>query len=127
MAIYAVAQFTGTHLPNPPAVVEIEGHDKFLHWGAYFGLAFLLATWLSGRTTVARRVLIVIWIVTAVLAVLDEVTQLIPGINRDADVADWLADMIGSGCGLLVWHVLRQKLIPRVTRSVSEGECSETC
>ncbi len=112
LAIYAAAQFTGTHWPNPPALTSIEGNDKFLHWGAYFGLSFLLATWLSGRRTVARRELIAIWSATAVLAVLDEVTQLIPGVNRNAEVADWLADMIGSICGLLAWHFLRRKLFP---------------
>ena len=53
-----------------------------------------------------------IWSLTAVLAVLDEITQLIPGVNRDADVTDWLADVIGSGCGLLAWHVLWGKLFP---------------
>ena len=120
LAIYAVAQFTGTHLPNPPSVIEIEGNDKFLHWGAYFGLAFLLATWRSSKADVTRRALLLIWCLTAVLAMFDEITQLIPGVNRDADVSDWIADMLGSACGLLTWFVLRRKLFPPVTWIASE-------
>jgi VanZ family protein len=108
--IYLIAQLIGTHLPNPRGVLPIETNDKLLHSGLYFGLVFLAATRHSINKAVTWRIMLSIWGAAALLGALDEVTQMIPGINRKADVADWIADICGAACGLLVWHIVRRAM-----------------
>ena len=110
---YALALFTGTHLPNPEGLFPIEGNDKWLHFCAYLGLAFLLAAWRVSKASITARVTCGIWCVTALLGAADELTQMIPGINRQCDFADWIADVSGSASGLLIWHLLRRTLFAR--------------
>ena len=110
LSIYALALFTGTHIPHPERLLAIESNDKWWHCGAYFGLAFLLATWRSTKALVTRRVTVGLWAVTALVGIADELTQMIPGINRHCDVFDWIADVSGSACGLVAWHLLRRRL-----------------
>lgn len=107
LLVYLTALVTGTHLPHPEDLISIEGNDKWLHFGAYFGLAFLLATRLQTLRPVTRRATLAIWSLAAFTGVVDELTQLLPGINRHCEFADWLADIVGAACGLLVWLGLR--------------------
>lgn len=98
VAAYWIAMFVGTHIPNPEAIIGPEVSDKLLHFVAYFGLASLLI----GR----RRLLASQWptprqlsrllILVGVYAAVDELLQLVPGINRHADVWDALADGAGA-------------------------------
>lgn len=106
LLIYLTALITGTHLPHPEELITIEGNDKWLHFGAYFGLAFLMATRLQTLRPVTRSALLAIWILAAFTGVVDELTQMLPGINRHCELADWLADIAGAACGLLVWQSL---------------------
>lgn len=108
---YLTALVTGTHLPHPEDLIPIEGNDKLLHFGAYFGLAFLMATRQQTQRPVTRRALLVIWSLAAFTGVVDELTQLLPGINRHCEFADWLADIAGAACGLLIWLGLRRMLV----------------
>ena len=107
---YLIALLTGTHLPNPEGFFPIEGNDKWLHFCAYFGLAFLLATWRSRSTKVCWKITFAVWLTTAFFGATDELTQQLPGIHRHCDFADWVADVSGSVSGLLVWHLLRWTL-----------------
>jgi VanZ family protein len=108
--IYLIAQLLGTHIPHPEALLPSHANDKWLHFGLYFGLVFLAATRYAINKPVTLRIMLGIWGAAALLGVLDEVTQMIPGINRHADVADWIADICGTSCGLLVWHIVRRAI-----------------
>ena len=107
LLIYLTALITGTHLPHPEDLISVEGNDKWLHFGAYFGLAFLMATRLQTLRPVTRSALLAIWSLAAVTGVVDELTQMLPGINRQCEFADWLADIVGAACGLSVWQLIR--------------------
>lgn len=78
---YLTALITGTHLPHPEDLISIQSNDKWLHFGAYFGLAFLVATRLQTLRPVTRRALLAIWSLAAFTGVVDELTQMLPGIN----------------------------------------------
>lgn len=110
LLIYLTALITGTHLPHPEDLISVEGKDKWLHFGAYFGLAFLMATRLQTLRPVTRSSLLAIWSLAAFTGVVDELTQMLPGINRQCEFADWLADIAGAACGLLIWLGLRRML-----------------
>ncbi len=107
LLVYLSALITGTHLPHPEDLISIEGNDKWLHFGAYFGLAFLMATRQQTLRPVTRSALLEIWCLSAFTGVVDELTQMLPGINRQCEFADWLADIVGAVCGLLVWQLIR--------------------
>lgn len=114
LLIYLTALITGTHLPHPEELVAIEGHDKWLHFGAYFGLSFLMATRLRTLRPVTRSTLLAIWSLAALTGLVDELTQMLPGINRQCEFADWLADIAGAACGLGVWQLLHEGLSKRL-------------
>ena len=102
---YLTALITGTHLPHPEDLISIKSNDKLLHFGAYFGLAFLMATRLWTLREVTWRATLAIGVLVALTGVVDELTQLLPGINRRCEFFDWVADLAGAVCGLLVWHL----------------------
>ncbi len=108
LLVYLTALITGTHLPHPEALIPIESNDKYLHFGAYFGLAFLMATRLQTLRPVTRFATLVIWSLVALTGIVDELTQMLPGINRHCEFLDWVADVTGAACGLTAWHLLRR-------------------
>ncbi len=89
---------TGTSLPGSMLPHESYQLDKVVHFGLYMVLFLLLARALRRTGWPARRLWLVVVIVSA-FAALDELHQLfIPG--RDADVLDWSADTVGALTGL---------------------------
>ena len=108
LLVYLAALITGTHLPHPEVLIPIESNDKWLHFGAYFGLAFLMATRLQTLRPVTRSAMLAIWGLAALTGIVDELTQLLPGINRHCEFLDWLADIAGAACGLTTWQLLRR-------------------
>jgi VanZ family protein len=81
---------------------KIAESDKIEHMIAFFTLAFLGR--LAFRAASARRVAILL----AGFGALVEFTQMIPALHRDGNIADWLADCVAIGVGLMVgWAVLR--------------------
>jgi VanZ family protein len=108
LLVYLTALITGTHLPHPEELITLEGNDKWLHFGAYFGLSFLMATRLQTLRPVTWRAIVVIGSLAAVTGIVDELTQMLPGINRQCELADWFADVAGAACGLLIWLGLRR-------------------
>ena len=93
LLVYLTALITGTHLPHPEKLIPIESNDKLLHFGAYFGLAFLMTTRLWTLRPVTWRATLAIGCLVALTGVVDELTQLLPGINRHCEFLDWLADL----------------------------------
>ncbi len=118
LLVYLTALITGTHLPHPEDLIPVESNDKLLHFGAYFGLAFLMATRLWTLRPVTWRATLAIGCLVAMTGVVDELTQMLPGINRQCEFLDWLADVAGTVCGLLVWQLGRRML----NRSASESQ-----
>lgn|GEM_PF-2052250 len=98
VAVYWIAMFTGTHIPNPEAIIGPEVSDKLLHFAAYFVLMALLigrdrlltAQWPGVRRLGGWLLLLIGY------AAADELLQAVPGINRHADVQDALADVAGA-------------------------------
>jgi VanZ family protein len=117
LLVYLTALITGTHLPHPDELFPVQSNDKLLHLGAYFGLAFLMATRLWTLRPVTWRATLAIGGLVALTGIVDELTQLLPGINRHCEFLDWLADVTGAVCGLLVWHLCRRLLIRRETEN----------
>ena len=117
LLVYLTALVTGTHLPHPEKLIPIESNDKLLHFGAYFGLAFLMATRRQSLRPVTWRAMLVIWSLAAFTGIVDELTQMLPGINRHCEFNDWLADIAGAACGLLLWRGFRRMLVVDSTAS----------
>jgi VanZ family protein len=111
--VYLTALITGTHLPNPDALIPVTSNDKGLHFGAYFGLAFLMATRLQALRPVTWRAMLVLLGLVAMTGAVDEWTQLLPGINRQCELADWWFDVAGAAAGLCVWQVMARPLLSR--------------
>ncbi len=104
LAIYWVALFIGTHIPQLPNVApDVPYFDKVLHFSAYAGLAFLLAAAFTMRLSMSARRYVAIFVGLSLYGALDELIQAIPGLGRQADVMDWLADLSGVTCGLLAF------------------------
>ena len=103
LAIYWIAIFTGTHLPD---VLDFSPkiHDKSKHFLAFFGLATMLCYVTNSRNTVKRFGLIAIACLT--YAAVDEVTQgWIPG--RTPDFQDFIADAIGVSLAIGTYTCLK--------------------
>jgi len=119
LAVYWMAIFIGTHLPNDlPSLGEVD--DKLLHFGAYAGLAFLLA---AACTTLRLRhgTLLLPMAVAAIYGCIDELSQrAVPG--READVADWAADVFGAGVGVFAFGVLSFSIVKLSARPATP-EC----
>jgi VanZ family protein len=104
---YLLALFAGTHLPRQFASPSLEKSDKLVHFAAYAGLAWLLAmAWQSTTGRLNRRHLWFAWLAIVGFAAVDEVTQLL--VHRDASSIDWLADVLGSATGLIVFTITRR-------------------
>lgn len=107
LAGYWIALFVGTHIPLGKLPVP-EGSDKVMHFGAYFGLQFLLLLWLALRAPLTR----VRWTAAIgmvfVFGIVDEVLQ--PYVNRHADVNDCIADWCGAILAATLFAVMARKL-----------------
>jgi len=103
-AIYWLALYVGTHIPNPDMLIGPHVSDKVLHFGAYFGLYLVLATririiheaWPTMRQT------IILAAMTSLYSAFDEITQGIPVINRHPDIMDAVADCAGVVSAIFV-------------------------
>jgi VanZ family protein len=82
--------------------------DKLMHFGAYGGLAFLLSLWLSSRGSWTKRSALLVLGVVAIYGICDELLQ-IP-VNRSAEPADYLADMLGACAGTAVFTAVREQV-----------------
>lgn len=94
---FALATTVGTHIPGLKVTGAIPRTDLLLH-AAVFGVWTLLLVLCRffGPALSVRNVLFSAG-VAVVYALVDELTQLIPGLNRHAAPEDFLADVIGIG------------------------------
>lgn len=104
---YWIVLFVATHVPSDFPLVPPERTDKLVHFSAFFVLGGLLAAaweFAAGRLTV--RHLIAAWLVLAAYAAVDEISQ--PPFGRARSFDDWLADVTGVACGLLLFLAWRR-------------------
>lgn len=99
LAVYWLVIFWSTHTPKPPQTGLPS--DKWEHYFAYSGLAFLLGMVLAGRKPFTRWSALRIFFIVAAYGIVDELLQ-IP-VGRDADIMDWRADLIGAATGVLLF------------------------
>jgi VanZ family protein len=102
---YWFVLFISTHVPAE-AVRHIGHYDKVLHFLAYAGLAFLMAWAFARSSPLTLKTYFSILGVIAIYGICDELLQMIPGINRTADVKDWIADMAGASSALVFFALL---------------------
>jgi VanZ family protein len=103
LVVYWVLLILGTHLPAT-AVGAVPLPDKWLHFTAYTGLAFLLATTVTAYRRPRWQTYAWMAAVLLIYGALDEVSQ-IPVPGRHADFADWLANARGIATGLVLHRI----------------------
>lgn len=104
VAVYWLALYVGTHIPNPDMLIGPHVSDKVLHFSAYFGLYLVLAVririvheaWPTMRQTVILAAM------TSLYSAFDEITQGISIINRHPDIMDAVADCAGVVTAIFV-------------------------
>jgi VanZ family protein len=107
LAAYLLLLFTATHLPPAQMPQQLPGTDKHWHFFAYFGLGIMLSLWTCTRSV--RWPLVSLGLLAAYGA-LDELLQ-IP-VGRNAEVADWIADVSGGVTGIaLLFAILSTQLV----------------
>ena len=91
-------------LPKPPALPG-DPSDKLQHILAFFTLAVLARLAYPQRSS--------LWLLgaLALFGAVIELGQLIPGLNRDGDIVDWIADVVAAALGLAAAGVLRRVLL----------------
>lgn len=103
VVFYLTLLVLGSQSGMAPALGLALIHDKLLHLLAYGALAGLLFLGLSSPPL--TRSLLVIGVV-AVLGAADELIQsALP--HRDADVLDWVADLVGATLACVLLSALR--------------------
>jgi VanZ family protein len=108
-----------THLPAPE-LSGIHVDDKLLHLVGYFVLGSLFWLSLAAYETRARRRVLVVLIVLALYAVLDETTQAF--VRRTPDVGDWLANVTGTVVAAILWETVSRLLRPHPMPPVAKTD-----
>ena len=102
---YFVVLFAATHVPAPPSSV-VSVNDKLLHFGGYAVLTIcVLVCWELTIGYLEPKHYFAVWLVGILYGAVDEITQ-VP-VRRTCDVNDWIADVLGVVCGLLVYRLAR--------------------
>lgn len=126
LLVYWILIFTGTHLPGSE-LRSIQVQDKVLHFGAFAGLAFLLAWSLPRRIGGAIPGVAVAAAVALVYGAFDEWTQGFVA-RRVPSLGDLTADALGTVFGLVIYSGLRAMLyglLARPRRSSSESRLGQ--
>lgn len=102
LVVYWVLLFASTHTPASklPSEPPFPYADKVVHLVGYAGLAFVAAAAWTWRRTLYARDYAVLFVALSLYGAIDEVSQMLPGIERNADVVDWAADTLGAMLGL---------------------------
>jgi VanZ family protein len=100
LTVYWLAMFVATHIPQVPQDLPMPGGDKGMHFAAYAILALIVSMRCKLGAAWCWKAAAQIFAVIAIYGIFDELTQ-IP-VGRHADVLDWLADIAGTVCGLLL-------------------------
>ncbi len=118
LVAYWLALVAGTHVPQPPSLMGLEKHDKFLHTSAYAGLAFLVVLNVWWRGPLKATNLLAVFLAVAAFGGLDELTQ--PPFGRTADWLDWYADVCGTLIGLTLAAIVCWRLERFHTRNTDQ-------
>ena len=107
LIMYWLALFAATHVPIQP-VKKKDGpsYDKLMHLAAFGGLAALSCTAGAMRFGVSWKLYVGVFVLIAVYGLLDEATQTLVR-DREADLFDWVADLLGACGGLAVFAASR--------------------
>ncbi|MEX2188510.1 MAG: VanZ family protein [Pirellulales bacterium] len=105
LVVYWIVLFAGTHAPASelPSEPPFPYADKLVHLGGYAVLAFVAAAAWTWRRTLFGRDYLLLFAAISCYGVIDEVSQMLPAIHRNADVLDWAADTLGAAVGLLAF------------------------
>ena len=128
LACYWLAIFTGTHISQRAVrEIEIEVSDKLQHYVAYAGLAFLLASFRACLSPPTVKSFVWLFGLAAAYGAFDEISQ-IP-VGRDAEFADWCADLIGVATGLtafaVLWGIVHRLRGGTPSPSLAEAQASQ--
>ncbi len=93
-------------LPKPPRVPG-DPSDKVQHIIAFMTLAALAAA------AYPRTPLLRIGLGLCAFGALIELIQMIPALNRDAELADWLADTLAAALVLALAALVRRRIASR--------------
>jgi len=108
LACYWLMLFVATHLPKVP-MPHVTNSDKYIHFAAFAGLAFLLA-WSIPTIPNKRWVNVVLALAIAIIyGAVDEISQ--TPVGRTADIMDWAADSAGAVFGVVCYVILRQIIV----------------
>ena len=118
LVVYWLLLLLGTHVPSPP-LGGVQVSDKWLHFHAYLGLAFLLACTFTVYRRPRWRTYIYLAAIVLAYGALDELAQL-PIAGRSADIQDWLADATGAASGLAL-HRIALAVYERFTRDAARS------
>src|SRR5262245_27242350 len=100
---YWLALFAATHVPlQPVKTKDGPSYDKLMHLAAYCGLAILACAAGGTRFGVSWKLYAGVFVVIAIYGLLDEVSQSLVR-DREADVRDWLADLVGTCLGVSIF------------------------
>lgn len=105
LVAYWVVLFVSTHTPADrlPGEPPFPHADKVVHLCGYAVLAFVAAAAWTWRRTLYLRDYLVLALGMSCYGIFDELSQMIPGIHRNADVLDWAADTAGAVFGLVAF------------------------
>jgi VanZ family protein len=107
--VYCLVLFVGTHIPLEQAKALPEVSDKWIHYAAYAVLTVLvLAGWELTIGVLQPKHYFAVWLAGVLYGAFDEVSQ--TPVGRHCDMNDWMADVLGVVCGLLIYRLGRAAL-----------------
>jgi VanZ family protein len=107
LGAYCLAIFIQSSLPSPDMGLDFRFSDKLLHFFAYglLGILFFRALGTLGLKQRIIRVMVLSILLSTLYGISDEVHQyFVP--SRSAEVADAVADMLGSIAGTWIYFRL---------------------
>ena len=115
-AVWAGVIFVSGMVPTRSAVHALsDGHDTMsttaAHFAVYVVLGFLLGLALGGWRTDLRRLALALALVAALGGVIELIQGPLP--YRDAQLADFLVDVVGGAAGLAVFSGVATAARPR--------------
>lgn len=94
--LFAAALHTATHIPRLEIPeIPVPDSDKLLHLGAFMAWSVLLVGSGFFGPPLSRRNLLACWLLGLAVGGLDEWTQGLRWVRRDASWGDWAADAAG--------------------------------
>jgi VanZ family protein len=104
-AILTATSIPGSKIPD----LGIPFIDKFVHFGMYAVLGFLVTRAVDGPTrAMVVRSIVIGFIICSAIGAADEWHQTYMP-SRSTDPADWLADSAGGLVGALTWATRRRR------------------